>query len=813
MATAWSTSPRKSISHSRPARLALTGVLVVLLVVLFCWGGMLWLKHAMRTSLPQLDGQLRVAELSQPVIVRRDQHGVPHITAANIDDLIVAQGYVTAQDRLWQMDMLRRYAAGDLAEILGPSAVEHDRTQRILQLRNAADEALHAMSPEDRHFLDDYTRGVNTYITQAQDHLPAEFRLLHYHPKPWQPLDSVLTALNLDQSLSMDFPTKLAREKIAARLHWPILIQDLYPVGSWRDHPPIATEPDITAPQVVPQIPLDPSQVGVKRSIEDILHLEKLLPSSRVLDCRDCTPGSNNWVVSGAHSTTGMPLLSNDMHLDHTIPDTWYEAQLTAGDFNVAGVTLPGIPFVIVGHNARIAWGFTLLYADVQDIYVEQARSNEYKTAQGWRPFTHAQEVIHVRGGRDVTLSVLRTTHGPIVTPLLPQEQRALALRWTVYDPATVTLPFYEVNSAQNWEQFRAAFAQFGGPPQNAVYGDIDGNIGYQAVGKVPKRPGGLMGVPITDENHEWQGYIPFEQMPSVYNPPSGILATANSRVTRDDDPNPLTLDWASPYRNERIWKVLASKPQLSAADMLALQNDVYSTLDHELAQRFTYAIDHANHPNRRLREAADLMRSWDGQVTVPSPAATIVDAARAALWPMLLQPRLGDEWKLYRWYESPFVEEEIVSDQSRRWLPTKYSNWNDFLAAAVDRGMTALRAPLALSGWHYGNVHPVEVEHPLYGGIPWLRGLTGTGIHPQSGDGTTVKQVSRTFGPSERLTVDFSNLDHSTLNLVIGQSGDPLSPHYRDQWPYWYAGTTFALPFSDAAVRAASAHTLTLVP
>jgi penicillin amidase len=246
---------------------------------------------------------------------------------------------------------------------------------------------------------------------------------------------------------------------------------------------------------------------------------------------------------------------------------------------------------------------------------------------------------------------------------------------------------------------------------------------------------------------------------------------------------------------------------------MLALQNDVYSTLDEELAQRFTYAIDHASHRSHRLRVAADLMRSWNGEVTVPTPAATIADAARAALWPMLLKPRLGDEWTLYRWYESAFVEEQIVSAQSRRWLPSQYSNWNDFLAAVVDQGLTAMHAPPDLKNWHYGDVHPVEVEHPLYGMFPWLREWTGTGVHPQSGDGTTVKQVSRSFGPSERLTVDFSNLDRSTLNLVIGESGNPLSAYYMDHWPYWYTGTTFALPFSDAAVQASAAHTLALVP
>ena len=789
--------------------MALTGVLILLAaILLLVWGGTLWLQHAMRSSLPQLDGQVRVAQLGKSVTVRRDQHGVPHITSTSMDDLVVAQGYVTAQDRLWQMDMLRRFAAGDLAEILGSGEVEHDRVQRILQMSNAADAALHAMSSSDRRFLDDYARGVNAYIAQAQDHLPAEFRLLHYQPRPWQPLDSVLVGLNLAQTLSMDFPTKLARERLATKLP-PDLMADLYPVGSWRDHPPVTSAPDITAPQEVPQVPLDSSQ----SRLEDLMHLEKLLPSTPMLDCRECAPGSNDWVVSGARSVTGMPLLSNDMHLTHTIPDTWYEAQLTSGGFNVAGVTLPGIPFVIVGHNARIAWGFTLLYADVQDVYVEQTRGDEYETPQGWQPFVHIREVIHVRGGRDVTLDVLRTDHGPVVTPLLHHEKRTLVLRWTVYDPNAVTMPFYEVNSAQNWEQFRAAFALFGGPPQNAVYGDTQGNIGYQAVGKVPLRPNGLAALPITDANHEWQGYVPFDQMPSAYNPPNGILATANSRVTPKNDPYPLTLDWGSPYRNERIWKVLASRPKLSAADMLTLQNDVDSMVDQELAQRFAYAIDHAAHPSRRLREAADLMRSWDGQVTIPTPAATIVDAARAAIWPMLLKPKVGEDWKLYRWGESLFVEEQLVADQSTRWLPAKYVNWNEFLAAAVDRGITAQRAPLDLKHWHYGNVHPVEVEHPLYSKVPWLRRWTGTGIWPQSGDGTTVKQVGRTFGPSERLTVDFSDFDRSTLNIVIGQAGDPLSPYYIDQWPYWYNGTTFQLPFTDAAVQANTVHTLTLVP
>lgn len=793
----------------RMARKLVFGLfLLALLLLLAGWGGTLWLRHAMRASLPQIDGQLVVVGLSAPVTILRDAHGVPHITAANLDDLLLAQGYVTAQDRLWQMDMLRRFAAGDMAEVLGRGMLEHDRAQRTLQIRASAEAALATLPAQDLHFLRDYANGVNAFIAASQDNLPAEFRLLRYRPRPWHPVDSLLIGMNMQQVLTTDFPTKLAREKIAAKLP-PEMVADLYPVGSWHDHPPISTTPEITAPQQVPEVPLDASQA----SVQDILHLDALLHLPQGPDCRDCVPGSNNWVVSGAHSVTGLPLLSNDMHLDHTIPDPWYEAQLTAGDLNVAGVTLPGMPFVIVGHNAHIAWGFTDLYADVQDVYVEQTQGDLYRTPDGWRPFQYVREVIPVRWGRDVVLNVRRTVHGPVISPLLPHEKRVLALRWTIYDPAAVSIPFYQVDSAANWEQFRAAFALFGGPPQNVVYADTEGHIGYQAVGRVPLRPNGLCGVPITGGDHEWQGYIPFAQMPSIYDPPDGILATANARTTPDGYPYPLTLDWAAPYRNERIWKVLSSKPKFSAADMLALQNDVHSELDQGLAQRFAYAIDHAKGTSKRLRQAADLLRSWDGNVTVPSAAAAITDATRRALWPMLLRPRLGNDWKLYAWGESSYVEEQLITHQPERWLPPGHDNWNDLLAAAVQNGIRAAHAPQDLNRWRYGYAHPVEVEHPLYGMVPWLRAWTGTGVLPQSGDGTTVKQVGRSFGPSERLTVDLSDLDHSTLDIVIGQSGDPMDSYYKDQWPYWYGGTTFPLPFSAAEVRASAAHTLVLAP
>jgi penicillin amidase len=274
-----------------------------------------------------------------------------------------------------------------------------------------------------------------------------------------------------------------------------------------------------------------------------------------------------------------------------------------------------------------------------------------------------------------------------------------------------------------------------------------------------------------------------------------------------------ITLEWADPYRNERIWKWLGPKSKLTQQDMLTLQTDVYSELDQEIAQRLAYGIDHAKNSDARLRQAADLMRSWDGAVTVDSAPAAIVAAAKAAFYPMLLKPKLGDEWRLYHWAESLFAGEQILMNEPSAWLPGQYASWDDFLADMVRQGLAQAGAPSDLRQWRYGYAHPVDVEHPLFGLLPWFRDWTGTGVQPQSGDTSTVKQVSRAFGPSQRFTIDWSNVDGATEDITMGESGDPLSPYYRDQWPYWYSGKTFALPFSEQAVAAATAHTLRLEP
>lgn len=818
------THPKPNASRWRVLLRRAAWLLAVLIVIVLAavGGGLYWLRHTMTASLPVVDGTLKLHGLAAPVAVRRDQHGVPHIQAASLDDLLLAQGYVTAQDRLWQMDMLRRNASGELAEILGPTLLDHDRAQRVFQFRNVAQRVYASLPETDRHRYEQYASGVNLYIAQNPDHLPTEFRILNYKPRPFTGMDSVLIGLNMVQSLDDHWDVKLSRERIAARLHDPKLEAELYPVGSWRDQPPTSAVADMTEPHPAPPLPDDEdsdqtqTKLQLPREGEDPARLRQLLglPS-----CAGCAPGSNNWVISGKHTVSGKPLLSNDMHLGLSVPNIWYMADLSAPGFHAAGVTLPGVPFIIAGHNEHVAWGFTALYADVQDLYIEQLDGKgNYKGPKGeWLPLAHSKETIHVRFSPDRHLDVQLTAHGPLLTPIFKKETRPIALHWSLYDPALAAIPLYEMNSAADWQHFSAALSAWCFPTQNVVYSDDQGHIAYHAVGKVPMRPNGLVGTPIADNQHEWQGYIPFEELPYSVDPPSGLLATANSRVTPNDTKFPLTLEWADPYRAERVYMDLRGRDKLTRAEMLAIQTDIYSEVDQELAHRFAYAIDRTGSADNRLKQAADLLRGWDGRMATDSPAASIILRTRQEFWRLILEPKIGSDTENYSWGESNFALEEIIMHgggaERSPWLPTNYKDWDTLLTEAVRKGLERGGAPTDLSQWHYGDWHVVDLEHPIYQLMPLVKSWTGTGEQPLSGDTTTIKQVGRAFGPSQRFTMDWSAPDDSTENIVLGESGNPTSPWFRDQWSAWYGGTTFALPFSAPAVATQTTHTLQLVP
>jgi penicillin amidase len=785
-----------------------------------------WFYFAARRALPQLDGTVLLPGLRDRVTVVRDPHGVPHISASSLDDLLFAQGYVTAQDRLWQMDTTRRYAAGELSQILGQDLVRLDRQQRILQLGAVAERLARALAPADRAQLEAYARGVNAYIASHGDSLPLEFRVLRYQPRPWTPKDSLLVTLSMSEALNHGpYHVELAREAILAKLG-PELTADLYPTTSGRDHPPTAS----AQPQGAPS----PSPRASTRAAGNSPGLPSLADPSFL---EPLPPGSNNWVISGAHTASGKPLLSNDMHLPHQIPGVWYEAHLSVrslgaatSELDVAGVTLPGFPYVIAGHNARIAWGFTSLMPDVEDVYIEQFNAlGEYRTPAGWKQPERRREVIHVHGAPDVTLEVLVTRHGPIITELVPGETRRLALRWTIYETDSIQASFLAVNRARNWAEFRLAFAGFVTPPLNVVYADVDGHIGYQAAGRFPIRAAGDGSLPLPgeDDRHEWTGSVPFDALPSLLDPPSGILATANGRITPDGYPYVLTTDWGAPHRTQRIYQLLESGKKFTAADMLAVQTDVYSDFDRFCAQRFAAAVERTPGASARAREAGRLLAAWDGRFTVDSAAATLVTRARRHLWQLILEPRLGPSdqrdsipptvaitgWRQYTWFLSSVAQENILRGQPPRWLPPGFSSYDQLLTAAVEATVAEPQAPKELTRWLYGDQYPLEFNHPLFANVPILSRWSGPGRKPQSGGSLTVKQVGRSFGPSQRMTVDLSDLDASTLNLVTGESGQLTSPYYMDQFPAWYGGWSFSLPFSAPAVEKARAHTLVLEP
>lgn len=774
-------------------------------------GGGLYLRT--RAALPQLEGTIRVPGLRARAVVRRDGHGVPHLRAQSLQDLFFAQGYVTAQDRLFQMDLNRRLARGQLSEIFGESMLRLDIENRTLGFAQAAERAAREMDPESQKLMHAYAAGVNVFIASHRGRLPVEFLLLRYTPAPWSAEDSFGVALNMSKTLNTTWRDDLMREKIQAEVT-PELAADLFPDHSGMDHPvaqPVQSQTPANS-QTQGALPLFPSAHNPGRA--------EPIPSALLSSAAESNPdlGSNDWVVSGAHTRSGKPLLANDPHLAHSLPSVWYMIHLEAAGFDVSGVSLPGLPLVIIGHNQRIAWGMTNTGPDVQDLYAENFNlrdPNKYLHNGDWVEAEARQETIHVRGARDYTFTVKVTRHGPVISH---DTDRDLALRWAALEPGALRFPFLKIDRAQNWQEFTEALRDFTGPMQNFVYADVDGNIGYYAAGWVPLRKQGDGSVPVpgSADDYDWTGYIPFDDLPHAYNPSSGIIATANGRIVPDGYPYFITRRWGEPFRTARIYQLLEGGNRFTVPDMLRIQTDILSIEDQWLAKEIVEAARKHPPSTTDAQYAVALLEKYDGEARADSAATLVCETTRKALLKRMISPKLGDDLSGYNWSMSAVFLENVLENHWTRWLPPGDADFNVTLVESLEDAVAQISG-LTGSGdraaWQWGRTIPLTFHNRLTVAFPFLSPYLNVGPVPQAGTQTTVKQTTPTVGPSMRMVVDFSDFENSVQNITLGESGQWMSPYYKDQFDAWYNGTSFPIFFSDDAVEKNTEHLLVLEP
>jgi penicillin amidase len=691
--------------------------------------------------LPKRSGTVQ-APVSAAVAAIYDRQGTPHIRAGSLDDALFVQGYVTAQDRLFQMDGMRRLAAGDLAEIVGPAALENDREARRMRFRRIAEEAYVTLPEADRAAFAAYARGVNFYIATHLYSLPLEFTLLGYQPRPWSVVDSLLICLHMFRDLT----------------------------SSWRDE--IA-----------------------KRDMLASGDAQKVNYLFAVRAGTEPQPGSNAWALSGRHTASGKPLLSNDMHLEYSLPGIWFMTHLEAPGLDVSGVALPGTPGIIVGHNRRIAWGITNLQFDVQDLYIEKfdERTGRYLYRGQPEQARAEREIIRVKGQKPIEQTVWVTRHGPM---FLGEGSERMALRWTVAQPGIIQYPVLDIDRAQNWREFTQALERYPGPGSNFVYADVDGNIGYHAAGKLPIRRGYSGDVPVdgSSVDFDWDGYIPFEDMPSVFNPPSGIIATANQNPFPPDFKYPLNGNFAPPYRARQIRDRLTARERWRAADLLGVQMDIYSAFSKFLAGQLVAAYDARHARNPALEDAVTLLRRWNGRMEKDQAAPLLATLAFPRVRTSIAEAAAPGKGNIYETKMSSAIVEKLLRERPEGWFRDYNTMLLRALVDAVEDGKN--RYGTDVKRWRYGAYLMVGIANPVFHRVPAIGKYFDIAPVPMSGSGTTVKQSTQVLAPSMRMNADLGDWDASLLNIVTGQSGQILSSHYRDQWDDYLLGRSYPMQF-----------------
>ncbi|GGO72471.1 penicillin amidase [Nocardioides deserti] len=855
------TSPRRrrplAVLRSWP-RWARVSSYVAAGLVLVLVAGVVTVGVLLRRPLPEWSGTAELPGLEAEVEVVRDEHGVPQVYADSLTDLVKAQGYVHAQERFFEMDVRRHATAGRLAEMFGEAALESDKAVRTMGWRRVAERELAIVAPRTRQVLEAYADGVNAYLRQrSPSQLAVEYTVLNgsglgYRPEDWSPVDSLAWLKAMAWDLRGNMGDEVDRALTAAAVG-ERRAEQLWPAYPFDEHAPIVDggavvdgvfEPEATTGGTrLPQRPAWRAEPGWSEALRSVRDALDAVPSWLG---RGDGIGSNSWVVDGEHSATGAPLLANDPHLGVSMPGVWMQMGLhcrtvsEACPMEVAGFTFSGVPGVVIGHNAQIAWGFTNLGPDVADLYLERVVGDDgYRYDGAVLPLRTRTETIEVRGGDPVTIEVRATRHGPLLSDVddglatvgaSSEQEHAVALAWTALQPSATADAILAMNTATDWDSFREAAASFAVPAQNLVYADRAGHIGYQAPGVVPIRKSGNDGRWPAEgwrPEDDWSGEtVPFAGLPHVLDPEEGFVVTANQAVVGPDYPYPLTQDWDRGYRSQRIRDLLVEEGELSVAEMAELQLDDRNPMAATLVP---YLLD-VDLPRGYASAGQRLLDGWDGSQSADSAAA----ASYNVVWRTLLEQTFHDE-----------LPEDVWPDGGQRWFAVVSGLlrepadpwWDDVTTEdVVERRDDVLRTALLEArdeltrlqslhpeDWSWGALHTLELRSPSLGesGIRPVEELVNRGPWEVGGGSSTVDATAWdaaegyavTSAPSMRMVVSLADLDDSRWINLSGVSGHPASGHYTDQTDLWARGETIAWPFSREAVEAAGEDVLRLVP
>ena len=768
----------------------------ILLAVLVVGGGVYF---ATRAAGAGSTTNLKIPGLKEAVEVYRDAKGTPHVFAKNENDLFIAYGYVSAEDRLFQMDYLRRVSGGRVAEIRGSEFAAGDKYFRTMGFKKLADDVIAKSDPETLRILQQFSKGINAYIDSHKTSLPVEFTQLGYSPEPWTPADSMLAWYDLAHALD----SRRWENEIGAGLMLAKLGKDAEELLPTND-----TSATIVQQGEMPNLQTKPKQTAA-------------FNPNRGLIVDDALFGSNNWVVAGKKSVTGKVLLASDPHLRITAPSVWYEAHLQGGKYDMAGIGIPGVPFLLIGHNAKIAWAVTYSTVDVLDVYQEHVNaSNQYEYMGKWLPMEVRRETVNVKGGAPIVFDVKSTRHGPLVTEIMAEPNgNQYAIRWSDYELKANEIHAYRLmNTASNWNEFTAGVKLYNTLSFNFLYGDAAGNIGYYLGTQIPIRKKGIGNVPVpgwTDE-YEWTGYVPFEENPHVYNPERGWIATANNRIVGDW--YPYYTSYPGNTRSERIHEILQSKEKFSMDDFKKMHSDTHSTQPRPVVPAILKAFE-GRKPSPDVQGALDRLRAWkDFDFERGSTAATIYDAVYRRLTENTFADEVKGESRMLGRVSGNIAKLVAKKPNAKWWddiTTPKHETLNDMIVLSVEEAVLALTQEFGPNQdawrWEEKNQFDIPYQVPIGSGLQALNSTHRLGPFKKEGrGGWTVDPVSSN---SYRMLVDFSDIDKTLTQLSPGDSGDPASPHFSDQAQMWVNGEYKPKPHSRDKVVAIAASHVTLEP